>query len=920
MPNEPMTISDEKTDPSALDSLDRDELLREVESLRQRLAGLEQGEENSEEIPSASSQPSEQFARIFQQSAVCLVISDIDTGHLFRVNDFWCKTFGYSQEEVFGKTLVELGLMRPSDNRREVLIDVLEKEGRVRNFEGRMQTKGEQVLTVSYSCDLIEFEGKTRLYTTITDNTQRAEAERLFAVAFEDNPNIVTITRARDGCFINANKRFLEYYGLDKADVIGKTGTELGLWPDQDDRQAFAAALRQHGSIRDFPIRWRSPNGGIDHIRFASDQMEMGGVQTFFNVGRLVTDELAMKQALSESEELFRLLLESAPVPLFITADGIFQFANKIACETLGRREEDLIGQPTTVSFVDLVDRDRFLALLDRDGRVENFTLQQKRPDGSTLWAAMSAARVTYQGRPANLIGLQDITERRELESALRLSEARFQDFADIGSDWLWEMDADLRYTYFSDRLQELTGISPNRSLGRTRQQAVRGDEEDKHWRRHQADLADRKPFRDFRYTYTRDDGRKLHWSVTGKPVFDDEGNFQGYRGTGTDFTAEAEAQEKAAELQQRFITAVEHMPVGIALYDEHDGLVHWNERYRSTNEEVGDIAAPGVTFETLLRSRVARGTIDHIGDDQEAWIEERMERHRNPSGVIRLSLSAGIYEIGEHKTPDGGTLVIMADITEQQAAEHSLRRAKEEAEFADRAKTEFLANMSHELRTPLNAIIGFSQMLGMGLHGDLNEKQSEQIDYVIKSGEHLLDLISDILDIAKIEAGSAELSEETIQVDSMITACLNMVKAKADETSLRLLTEIHPDLPPLRGDLRMIKQILLNLLSNAVKFSAQGEQIKVSAGLEGERLWIDVVDRGIGIAAADLPRALSTFGQVDSAMNRTHQGTGLGLPLANTLAELHGGELEINSVLGAGTTARIWFPKERLCPMDTSS
>ncbi|MFP6746703.1 MAG: PAS domain S-box protein [Alphaproteobacteria bacterium] len=623
------------------------------------------------------------------------------------------------------------------------------------------------------------------------------------------------------------------------------------------------------------------------------------------------------------SEIQFARIFQQSPVRLTISdADtGEFIQVNDIWCETFGYNQAEAIGKaPVELGLLQPKDSQRLLQTLEKDGKVRDFEARMKTKNGQVLTVLYSGDLIEFDGAVRLYSTIADITGRRELEAALRLSEARFQDFAEIGSDWLWEMDADLRYTHFSDRLRELTGISPDRSLGRTRQQAVRGKEEDERWRLHQADLDKRRPFRDFRYTYTRDDGRKLHWSVSGNPIFDDGGVFQGYRGTGTDFTAEAEAREQAIELQQRFITAVEHIPLGIALYDDNDGLVHCNKLYRNTIKDVPEAATPGVTFETLLRARVARGEVGNIGGDEEAWIQARMERHRNPGEAMEIALNQGPFQVREHRTPNGGTLVIMTDITERQADEQSLRQAKEVAELADRAKSEFLANMSHELRTPLNAIIGFSQMLSMDLHGNLNEKQREQIDYVVKSGEHLLDLINDILDISKIEAGGAELSEEPIQIDIMVSDCVNMVKAKAAETSLGLETEIQADLPMLHGDLRMIKQILLNLLSNAIKFTAPGGQVKVAAEWDENRLCIDVVDNGIGIASADLPRAMSTFGQLDTAMNRAGDGTGLGLPLAATLAELHGGGLEINSEPGVGTTARIWFPKERLRALDTSS
>lgn len=257
-------------------------------------------------------------------------------------------------------------------------------------------------------------------------------------------------------------------------------------------------------------------------------------------------------------------------------------------------------------------------------------------------------------------------------------------------------------------------------------------------------------------------------------------------------------------------------------------------------------------------------------------------------------------------------------DVTERKNMMRKLRRAKEDADVANRAKSSFLANMSHELRTPLNAIIGFSEMIKNQTFGPVNNpKYEEYVGDIHFSARHLLDIINDVLDMSKIEAGKVNLMETEVEVEDVMRSVGRIMQTRAQAAQVSLRTDIPQGLPHMKADQRLLRQILINLVSNAVKFSPPGADVYIRARVGNDNgLLIEVSDQGSGIPADKLRYVMEPFGQVGDPRSFKGQGTGLGLPLAKAMVELHDGHMDLQSREGSGTTVTMSFPAARVIPL----
>lgn len=475
----------------------------------------------------------------------------------------------------------------------------------------------------------------------------------------------------------------------------------------------------------------------------------------------------------------------------------------------------------------------------------------------------------------------------------LRAREFQLRDILETASDWFWEMDENFRFTGFSGSFRAFNG-DQNSLLGHRRDEiAARPREEDAAWREHLETLAAHRPFRHFEYTIAQPDGEIRIWSVSGKPIFGEDGRFAGYRGSGYDVTDVRRAERALAASEQRYRSMVEAVRQPIIVTDDAGIVTGFNP------------AAEGL-FGHPAAAVTGRNVAILLADGKADLAPGTRERdiRRADGGTVTVEWAWSVWHSGgqRHFT------AIIWDISQAKRIESDLRLARDSAENASRLKSQFLATISHEIRTPMNAVLGSLTLLsGSPLVAD----DKRLVEVARQSAEGLLRLLDDILDFSKLESGKITLEEVVCAPAALVADVISMFQPTAGEKGLALSFQPDPSLPDaIVSDPARLRQILFNLVGNAIKFTPAGH-VTVRARLGEQRddgmLRVDfaVEDTGIGISAHTLPTLFERFTQADTSVTRRFGGTGLGLAICRELCALLGGSISVDSIPGKGSLFR---------------
>jgi PAS domain S-box-containing protein len=679
-----------------------------------------------------------------------------------------------------------------------------------------------------------------------------------------------------------------------------------------------------------------------------------GQVATALDNARLFEEQQETQQALRKSEAQQRLIFEASPTPTLVTQlDGTILYANPQVSRLFGMPLEEIISRGSPALYDDPADRKGFLEALEREGRVRNYEVRFKKGDGTPIWGLLSSEAITFAGKPALLNGIYDITERKQAEEAVRASQQMLQTVMDNVPQSIFWKDQDLAYLGCNREFAEDAGKEPEEIIGKTDYDMPWVEQAELYRADDSRVMSSGEPVLNYEEPQSTPDGSHI-WLRTSKvPLRDAQGKVTAVLGIYEDITERKQAEQERERFTTQLSTAADvAAQIGaildpdqllntvIPLLKERFGLyyVHFytlDEAARQLALRAG-YGEPGrimlerghsipLDAERSLVARAARSKeivlVNDVTQEPDFLPNPLLPETRSEVAVPAIAggVVLGVFDV-QHNVPDYFTkadLDVFATLTGQITTAlqnaglfEEIQRAAERLREVDRLKSEFLANMSHELRTPLNSILGYTEVMLMGINGELDPETLADVQAIYDNGRHLLRLINDILDLAKIEAGRMTLNLESLEVAPLFEEAKTSNAGLLVNKPVEMILEVEENLPSIQADRMRLSQILNNLVSNAVKFTEAGH---ITLRAFGEDGWVclEVEDTGAGIKEADLETIFDQFHQGDSSHKKRAEGTGLGLAITRHLVHMHGGSISVRSQVGEGSAFSVRLPVE---------
>ncbi len=808
------------------------------------------------------SEPS--YRHFFENAAFGMVVTS-PMGEFLDVNSHFCRMIGYEKDHLVGKSFQEFTYHEDVSIGAKKMMALLSNDIGEASFEKRYVRASGEAFWARVTAVLVRSDDGEPLFFTV----QIADITETRTLLNQLNDKTRQLSKAQELSKIGHWKldvATMEVTGSDELFRIfglGRNDANLETFAGvvhPDDREYDLAHIQrgiEKGESWDIEHRLLDQNGKVTYVRAAGDAVlsENGEVESLFGIVQDITDRKCADAILLESEQRFRTLFHQSP---------------------LGLSLEDY-SEPKK-----LIDR------LAGEGVSDFYRHFQDHPDD--LKEAIQGIRfLDANDTLCEMYGAVSLEEFIEYEKKFPL----------------WEEPQWCDYY-----IGELSELAANKQV-------------------YESEVQDQSS-----------DGSKIVLRCITRLIRDHEDDWSEIVTSYEDITQRKRHEMALREIEAQRDIAIESISDGFALFDADDKFVFANTAYRDSHPMLGEFLVPGVKFEEVVRKLAGTSFYGNTREEMEMFIRKRLDYFRSGRPFEYRMEDLRWFEMREYETRDGGIALVRSEITERKNMEGSLRKAREELEqrvqertielsqevaerkraeeqavIANRTKSHLMANMSHELRTPLNAIIGFSESMKKETFGSVgSDKNREYLEDINQSGQHLLDLINDILDVSAIEVDAMDLHEEKVDLAKVVDASCRIIKPQAEAEQVTIETGIGPDIPMIFADERRVKQILINLLSNAVKFTLVGGHVSVNAQLNDEgSLSMTIADDGIGMDEEEVILALSSFGQVDSGLNRRHEGTGLGLPLTKGLMELHGGTMEITSKKGQGTSITATFPEMRV-------